>query len=67
MINRRGPAGFLAVGTATLALLASSLVTDGFTAAASAADAPVLSSTFDDGSYSPWVVNGNATLSVVAD
>lgn len=68
LINRRGSsAGIFAAGAAALALVAAPLVADGFTSPAQAADATVLSSTFDDGTYTPWVVNGNATLSVVAD
>jgi endo-1,4-beta-xylanase len=34
---------------------------------AATGDVTVLSSTFDDGSYAPWAVNGGATLSIVAD
>ena len=55
----------IGVGVVAAALVLAQLVVGA--SSAQAADVTVLNSTFDDGSYDPWVVNGTATLSVVPD
>ncbi|WP_426592459.1 endo-1,4-beta-xylanase [Cellulomonas sp. McL0617] len=52
---------------AASALVIAPLVVGSTATMAAAADAPVLASTFDGGTYAPWVVNGGATLALVAD
>ena len=61
--RQRRPFETFGVIVATTALVVAPLIVG---SPAVAADTPVLSSTFDDGTYAPWVGNGDATLAVVA-
>src|SRR4051794_35249613 len=60
--RRRRPFETIGVIVAASALVVATLVGG---SAAVAADAPVLTSTFDGGTYAPWVANGGAALSLV--
>jgi len=63
--RQRRPFETIGILAAASALVVTSLVT---AAPVVAADAPpALSSTFDGGTYAPWVVNGDASLALVAD
>lgn len=62
--RQRRPFETIGVLVAASALVVAPLAA---TTSAVAADAPVLASTFDGGTYAPWVVNGGASLALVAD